>query len=202
MTENTAARLSIIRTAIPGLDGSSTRRIVLRCALALLGTLAIALSSKIEVPFYPVPMTMQTMTILLIAAVYGGRLGFATVALYLMEGALGLPVFSGTPERGIGLAYMAGPTGGYLLGFLLAAGLVGWFAERRAGKALLPLAGMMAVGLAVVYAFGATWLATFVGWDKAFTLGVMPFVLGDALKIALAAAFVKASWSRLSKRSA
>ncbi|TCS62957.1 biotin transporter BioY [Varunaivibrio sulfuroxidans] len=198
---NTTARHPLIHTAIPALNGSPARRMALHCGLALVGTLFIALSSRIEVPFYPVPMTLQTLAVMVIAAVYGGRLGFATLALYLMEGALGLPVFSGTPERGVGLVYMTGPTGGYLLGFLLAAGLVGWFAERRAGKSLLPLAGMMAAGLLVVYAFGATWLATFTGWDKAFTLGVAPFILGDVLKIALAAALVKASWSRLSKRA-
>lgn len=99
--------------------------------LALLGSVLLTISAKIEVPFYPVPMTMQTLVVLLLGMAYGARLGAATVLLYLAEGAVGLPVFAGTPERGIGIAYMMGPTGGYLAGFVLSAAITGWLTERR-----------------------------------------------------------------------
>ena len=98
--------------------------------LALVGTLVLAISAKIQVPFYPVPMTMQTFVVLVIGMTYGWRMGGATILLYLAEGAVGLPVFAGTPEKGIGVAYMLGGTGGYLLGFLIAATACGWLAER------------------------------------------------------------------------
>ena len=99
--------------------------------LALLGSALLTISAKIEVPFYPVPMTMQTLVVLLLGMAFGARLGAATVLLYLAEGAVGLPVFAGTPERGIGIAYMLGPTGGYLVGFVLSAAITGWLTERR-----------------------------------------------------------------------
>ena len=98
--------------------------------LAIAGTALLTLSAKIQVPFYPVPMTMQTFAIVVIAMAFGWKLGAATVVLYLLEGAFGLPVFAGTPAKGIGIAYMTGPTGGYLVGFFLAAGLTGWLAQR------------------------------------------------------------------------
>jgi hypothetical protein len=107
-----------------------TRSIGRALVLAVAGTLLLTLSAKMKVPFYPVPMTMQTLVVLVIGAVYGWRLGVATILLYLAEGASGLPVFADTPERGIGLAYMMGPTGGYLLGFVVGAAIVGWLAER------------------------------------------------------------------------
>ena len=152
--------------------------------LALLGSVLLTLSAKVQVPFYPVPMTMQTLVVLLIGMAFGARLGAATVALYLAEGAVGLPVFAGTPEKGIGLAYMMGPTGGYLLGFVLAAAVAGWIVERRrdaAGLALAVVAGSIAI-----YAPGVLWLARFVGLGMAIELGLVPFVWGDLLKAGLA----------------
>ena len=152
--------------------------------LALLGSVLLTISAKLEVPFYPVPMTMQTLVVLLIGMAFGARLGVATVALYLAEGAAGLPVFAGTPEKGLGLAYMMGPTGGYLLGFVLAAAIAGWIVERRrdaAGLALAVLAGSIAI-----YASGVLWLASFVGFGKALELGLVPFLWGDLLKAGLA----------------
>ena len=116
--------------------------------LALLGSALLTLSAKVQVPFYPVPMTMQTLVVLLIGMAFGARLGVAAVALYLAEGAVGLPVFAGTPEKGIGLAYMIGPTGGYLLGFVVATAVAGWLAERRnepAGIGLAVVAGSIAI---------------------------------------------------------
>jgi biotin transport system substrate-specific component len=129
-------------------------------------------------------MTMQPFAVLLIGLAFGARLGVATVALYLAEGALGLPVFAGTPERGIGLAYMLGPTGGYLLGYPLAVALTGWIAERRRDAAGLALA--VAAGYLAIYIPGLLWLAKFVGFQAVLGLGLAPFVWGDLLKAALA----------------
>jgi biotin transport system substrate-specific component len=164
-------------------------------ALAVAGTLLLTLSAKLKVPFYPVPMTMQSRVVLVIGATYGWRLGAATVALYLVEGALGLPVFADTPERGIGLPYMMGPTGGYLVGFVLAAGVVGWLAERGWDRSIALTFAAMAVGHAVLFAAGFAWLATLIGPEKAWTLGVVPFALATLLKTALGAALVPALWS-------
>jgi biotin transport system substrate-specific component len=159
-------------------------RLLRAAVLALMGSALLTISAKVQVPFYPVPMTMQTLVVLLIGMAFGARLGVATVVLYLAEGAAGLPVFAGTPEKGIGLAYMIGPTGGYLLGFVLAAGIAGWIVERRrdaAGLALAVLAGSIAI-----YASGVLWLASFVGVGKALELGLVPFLWGDLLKAGLA----------------
>jgi biotin transport system substrate-specific component len=143
----------------------------------------LILSAKTTVPFWPVPMTMQVAAVFLIAGVGGLRLASTSLMAYLAAGALGLPVFAGTPEKGIGLAYMIGATGGYLMGFLLAATLVGW-ARDRFGK--IAAIALMPVGLAIVYALGAAWLAQFVPADKVLAYGVTPFLLGDLCKIALA----------------
>jgi biotin transport system substrate-specific component len=158
--------------------------------VALAGTALLTLSAKVQVPFWPVPMTFQTFAVLAIAGLAGARLGVLIVALYLAEGLLGLPVFAGTPARGIGLAYMIGPTGGYLVGYLLAALLVGLAAESRPRDRPLRLFGAMALALAVIYACGAAWLARTVGWNAALTAGVVPFVLGDLAKLVLAFALV------------
>ncbi len=143
----------------------------------------LTLSAKVTVPFYPVPMTMQIAAILLIASLGGLRFSAETLGGYLALGAAGLPVFAGTPEKGIGLAYMTGTTGGYLLGFFLAALLVGWAADRFGKKAMF-LA--MPAGVALIYVFGLAWLAQFVPSDKLLEWGMTPFLLGDALKIAIA----------------
>jgi biotin transport system substrate-specific component len=168
--------------------------------LALVGTLLLTLSAKAQVPFYPVPMTLQTMVVFLIGITYGPRLGVATVALYLLQGALGYPVFAGTPEKGIGLAYMMGPTGGYLAGFLLAALITGIVAER------LPrwpaVAAAIAVATLLVYLLGAAWLATFVGVEKVWALGIAPFLLGDFVKLLLATALAQVGLSALRRRIA
>lgn len=156
-------------------------------ALALSGAAIITLGAKTQIPFWPVPMTLHALAVFSLAALLGPGLGVATMAAYLGAGAMGLPVFSGSPERGIGLAYMAGPTGGYLLGFLMASGLIGWLATGRGwiGRALAMLAG-----LAVVYAAGLAWLAAFVPATKLLAAGLTPFLLGDVVKVALAATLV------------
>ena len=169
--------------------------------LAVVGSLALWLSAKIQVPFYPVPMTMQTFVVLVIGMAFGWRLGGATILLYLAEGAVGLPVFAGTPERGIGLAYMMGPTGGYLVGFFFSAVVVGWLAERGWDRRVIPTLAAMVAGTAIIFAFGVLWLGAFIGWDQpVLDLGLIPFLPGAAFKIALAAAVLPAIW-RLVDRS-
>lgn len=152
--------------------------------LTLAGVAVLTVAAKVQIPFWPVPMTLHILAVMAISAYAGPRLAVATMLGYLMAGALGLPVFAGTPERGIGLAYMMGPTGGYLLGFVVAAWLVARLAKNRqfAGR----FAAML-VGLAVIYALGAAWLAKFVPFDQVFALGVAPFVLGDVIKAGIAA---------------
>ncbi len=158
-------------------------------ALALGGAALITLGAKIQIPFWPVPMTLHTLVVFFLAATLGPRLGFAAMAAYLAAGALGLPVFSGTPERGIGLAYMAGPTGGYLAGYLLGAALTGWLAQ---GRGLIGRFLAMLAGLTVVYAFGLAWLASFVPESSLLAAGFTPFILGDLVKLALASGLITA----------
>lgn len=168
--------------------------------LAVLGTIALWISAKIQVPFYPVPMTMQTFVVLVIGMAFGWRLGAATIALYLAEGAVGLPVFAGTPERGIGLAYMAGPTGGYLAGFLAAAATVGWLAMKGWDRNVWTTLAAMVLGTAIIFVFGYVWLGAVIGYDTAFVAGVVPFLYGAAFKIALAAAVLPMAW-RFARRA-
>jgi biotin transport system substrate-specific component len=175
----------------PATTGQSALRAVL---LALFGSLLLWASAKVQVPFYPVPMTLQTGVVLLIGLAYGPRLAAGTLLLYLAEGAAGLPVFAGTPERGIGLAYMVGPTGGYLVGFLVAAVIAGWTAERSRHW-LTTVLGLLA-GIVAIHLLGAVWLATLIGPAKAVSLGVLPFLLGDAVKLALVATAAEAGLVR------
>lgn len=167
--------------------------------LALLGSGMLALSSKVAVPFLPVPMTLQSLVVLLIGASFGSRLAVATVVLYLVEGMIGLPVFTGTPERGIGLTYMVGPTGGYLLGWVATAAIVGALAERGADRAIGRLFPAMLVGNAVAFVCGFAWLAHLLGADAALRVGVLPFLPGDLVKTLLAAMLVPAVWGMLAK---
>ena len=152
--------------------------------LALIGSIILAVSSKIKIPFYPVPMTMQTLIVLVIGIGYGWKLGLATVSLYLFEGVIGLPVFSGTPEKGIGLIYFTGPTMGYLIGFLVAVYFSGKFNyDNNLIKNFLKL--MLATSL--IYILGISWLGSLIGWDKPiFQLGAQPFLLAEVFKILIA----------------
>ena len=156
-------------------------------------------SAKVQVPFYPVPMTLQTLVVLLIGIAFGWRMGSATVLAYLAQGALGFPVFAGTPEKGLGLLYMAGPTGGYLLGFALAAATTGWLAERGLDRSAIGTAFAMAAGNVVIYVCGLVWLSSFVGMEKAVDFGLVPFLLGDLMKIALATATLPMIWKFLNR---
>ena len=149
--------------------------------LAVVGSALLTVSAKIQVPFWPVPMTMQTFAVLVIGMAYGWRLGAATVLLYLVEGAAGLPVFAG----GGGAAYMAGTTGGYLVGFLAGRG---W--DRAAGTTLLA----MLLGTAIIFLLGVAWLAGLIGLEKAIAGGLTPFLAGAGFKIILAAAVLPLAW--------
>jgi biotin transport system substrate-specific component len=181
------------------LPKNGTARLAGNGIAVVAGSLLLWAAAKIQVPFYPVPMTLTTLVIMVIGACYGWRLGLATVALYLVEGAIGLPVFSGTPERGVGIAYMVGPTGGYLLGYLVAVFVVGWFAQRGADTSPMRLLGAMLIADAALLAIGYLWLATLVGPEAAWTAGVLPFLFGDLLKVAIAALAVPAG-SRVLRR--
>jgi biotin transport system substrate-specific component len=166
-----------------------------KAVLVVLGTMLLAISAKLKVPFYPVPMTMQVFVVLVLGLAFGVRLAVAIILLYLAEGAAYLPVFAGTPERGLGLPYMVGPTGGYLFGYLLAAAVVGLLADRgwsrHVGKAIIACL----IGLALIYVPGILWLGSVIGWDKpVIDLGFTPFILGDLVKVLIAALGVTGVW--------
>ena len=152
--------------------------------IALLGSIFLAISSKVKIPFYPVPMTMQTLVVLLIGICFGWKLGIATISLYIFEGVIGLPVFSGTPEKGVGLAYFMGPTMGYLIGFIIAGYLAGRFIyDNNYFLNFLKLT----FATSFIYIFGMVWLGTLIGWDKPiFELGAKPFLLAEVFKILIA----------------
>ena len=135
-------------------------------AFAIAGSIALTISAKISIPTIPVPFTMQTLVVLLLGFAYGPTLAGATVGLYLLQGAFGLPVFQGTPEKGLGLAYMMGPTGGYLAGFFVAAVVCGKLAQKGWDKRFSTMALGMILGNAIIYAFGLAWLGSLIGWDK------------------------------------
>jgi biotin transport system substrate-specific component len=171
-----------------------------RIAAIVLDSLTLTVSAKVQIPFWPVPMTLQSLVILLIGLGYGWRLGTATVLLYLGEGAVGLPVFAGTPERGIGLVYMAGPTGGYLIGFLLATAALGWLAERGWDRSLACTGAAMAVGHIILFVPGVLWLAVLVGFEQAVRTGVEPFVAATLVKTALGVAIMSVAWGAARRR--
>lgn len=177
---------------------TADNRVFRAVLLAVVGSLLLALSAQFKVPFYPVPMTMQTFVLLALALAYGWRLGLATVLLYFAEGALGLPVFAG---GGGGLAYFAGPTGGYLLGFLAAAAYAGYMAERGGNKSLMTAIVVLLIADTLIFAFGVTRLAAFFDWDwqKAAAAGLLPFILGDLCKVFLAAALAVGA-TKISRR--
>jgi biotin transport system substrate-specific component len=170
--------------------GKGSRSLLRDAMIALAATGILAVSAKIQVPFYPVPMTMQSLVVLVIGAAFGWRLGAATLALYLAEGAMGLPVFA----TGSGLAYMMGPTGGYLLGFVAAAALTGYLAERGWTKSVIGALAALTIGHAVIFLFGFGWLAALIGASKAYLGGVAPFYAASLFKTLLGAALLPAVW--------
>lgn len=188
---------SLISGAIPE---KGAARLATQLLLAVIGSVLLALSAKAKVVLGPVDLSLQSLVVLLIAASYGSRLGVATLLLYMLEGALGYPVFQSTPEKGIGLAYMMGSTGGYLAGFVVMAAIVGFAADRGWDRNPLKLFGAMLVAEIVMMAMGFGWLAALIGVEKSWQFGVAPFILPDLIKVALAAALVPAVWALLPKR--
>ena len=186
----------LIDASWPSAGSQALRRVI----LILAGTALLAISAKVQVPFWggPVPLTMQTFVVIVLGAAYGWGLGLATILAYLAEGALGIPVFAGAVA---GPAYMAGPTGGYLIGFVLGAGLCGGLAARGWDRSLWQTAIAMTLGHLVILGCGVTWLALalHMGFDKAWAVGFMPFVSATLLKTALAVAVMPLAW-RIAKR--
>ena len=181
----------LVSVALPD---NRAARLLVQLALAFAGTLLLTLSAKTKVMLGPVDMSLQTLAIFLIAAAFGMKLGVATLLLYMAEGALGWPVFQSTPEKGIGLAYMMGTTGGYLLGFVVAAAVVGWAADRGWDRNVFKFVGALLVAEIAIMALGYGWLATIIGADKAWTFGVLPFIVPDLVKVGIAAALMPAIW--------
>jgi len=189
---------TLLGAAFPRASGNLLRGAI----IIVLGSLLLTLSAKIQIPFYPVPLTLQTLVVLLIGATCGWRLGALTVIAYMAQGAAGLPVFAGTPEKGIGLAYMVGPTGGYLLGFVLAAAATGFLAERGFDRNPFTAFAAMIAGNALIYLPGLLWLGALLGWDKPILeWGFYPFLLGDLTKAALGAALLPLAWKFVGRRN-
>ena len=163
---------------------------IIKSMLAIvLGSIALTISAKIKIPFYPVPMTMQTFVVLFLGISLGYKIGLATIGLYLIEGIAGLPVFSNSPEKGVGLLYFTGPTMGYLIGFLTAC----YFASMIKFKdSYFVVLGKLIIATSTIYILGLFWLGTLIGWDKPIlALGAKPFLLAEIFKIAILALLVK-----------
>ncbi|MGB0682152.1 MAG: biotin transporter BioY [Magnetovibrionaceae bacterium] len=163
---------------------------------AVLGSLVLALSAKIQVPFWPVPMTLQSLAIITIGMAFGMKLATFTVLLYLGEGLVGIPVFAGA---GAGPAYLMGPTAGYLAGFVMAAAFCGWMAERGWDRHWLKALAALTIGHLLMFIPGVAWLATLMGLEKAMAVGFTPFVAATVLKTLLAAALLQAAWKLVKK---
>ena len=151
-------------------------------SLMLIGTLILAFSSKVQVPFWPVPMTMQTFVVFLIGMSYGLRLSFYTLLAYILEGAMGLPVFA----TGSGLAYLVGPTAGYIYGMLFAAMLIGFLSEKGFSNTYFMSLVSLLIGSIIIFSLGVGYLGTIIGFDKAINFGLLPFIPSELFKIALA----------------
>ena len=183
---------SLFETLVLDKDVNNSQKIFRYGILTLTGSALIAICAHVSVPFYPVTVTMQTFAVILIGLTYGWRLGGITVALYLVEGAIGLPVFAG--GKG-GFIILIGPTAGYLYGFFIAAVACGWFAERGFDRSYFKLILPLLAGNVLLYTSGLIWLANFIGWDKpVLDLGLYPFIPGDLLKIAMAAVLLPTAW--------
>ena len=164
-------------------------QIIKSLLIIFFGSLALAVSAKIKIPFYPVPMTMQTFVVLFIGISMGYKIALTTIGLYLLEGIIGLPVFSNSPERGVGLVYFTGPTMGYLIGFLSACFLASFV---KLDDNYFIIFSKLALSVSTIYILGVLWLGTLIGWDKPiFELGVMPFLLAEIFKIILLTIFTK-----------
>jgi len=161
----------------------SNNKVIKIFLISLMGSILLTISAKIKIPFYPVPMTMQTFVVLFLGISFGYKVGVTTILLYLLEGIVGLPVFSNSPEKGIGIAYFVGPTMGYLIGFIFACFLAGYF--KYNSNYLINFLKIL-VSTSIIYIFGVIWLGTLIGWDKPILqLGVFPFLLAEFFKMLL-----------------
>ena len=168
---------------------NSQTKIIKSLIVIFLGSVVLAISAKIKIPFYPVPMTMQTFIVLFLGVSFGYKIAISTVGLYLIEGILGLPVFSNSPERGIALVYFTGPTMGYLVGFLIACFLAS-FIKFEDNYMIIFIKLVLAVS--TIYILGVFWLGTLIGWDKPIIqLGVTPFLIAEFLKVVLLTVITK-----------
>ena len=162
---------------------SRVEKIIKLILITIVGSILITISAKVKIPFYPVPMTMQTFVILLIGITLGYKIGLATVALYLFEGIIGIPVFASSPEKGIGIAYFIGPTMGYLIGFLVAVYFSGSF---KYDKGIINTFLKLIFSVSFIYILGLIWLGTLIGWEKPiFKLGAQPFLIAELFKVLL-----------------
>ena len=162
---------------------NSQTRIIKSLLVIFLGSILLAISAKVKIPFYPVPMTMQTFVVMLLGISFGYRIAIASVSLYLIEGIMGLPVFSNSPERGVGFAYFIGPTMGYLIGFLVASYLASYVNIK---DNFLVIFIKLVLAVSTIYLLGVLWLGSVIGWDKpVMELGVLPFLLAEIFKITL-----------------
>ena len=172
--------------------------------LILAGTAVVSLLAQVSIPWYPVPFTGQTLAVLLVGGMLGAMRGALSLAVYFAIGALGAPIFS---DQSGGWDIITGATGGYIIGFILAAGVVGWLCERGADRRVVPMIGALLLGNVLIYAIGVPWLANWspagdgvgLGWAQAYELGVQPFILGDLLKLAIVAAILPAGWALLQR---
>jgi len=157
--------------------------------IIILGSIALTISAKVKIPFYPVPMTMQTFVVLFLGLTFGYKIGLSAVGLYLFEGIIGIPVFSNSPEKGVGIAYFTGPTMGYLIGFLSASYLSSYINSK---DNLLKIFTKLTISVSTIYILGVLWLGTLIGWDKPIiSLGITPFLLAEFFKILLLTLMVK-----------
>ena len=167
----------------------SNNKVIKIFLISLIGSVLLTISAKIKIPFYPVPMTMQTFVVLFLGISFGYKVGVTTIFLYLLEGIAGLPVFSNSPEKGIGIAYFVGPTMGYLIGFIFACFLAGYF--KYNSNYLTNFLKILA-STSIIYFFGVIWLGTLIGWDKPILqLGVFPFLLAEFFKMLLLTLLIK-----------
>ena len=189
----TLMKATLLRTSSFGTEEQVS--VIGKIMFLVLGVAILSLSAHFKVPFYPIPMTLQTLVVLLIGMSYGPHLGGATILSYLLLGGLGAPVFSG----GAGFAYLIGPTGGYLAGFFVAVTVLGFLAERGMGKNWITSAALAVIGTVIIYALGLSWLTSIIGYEKAIQFGLMPFVFGDCLKIVIVTLSIPLAWKILDR---
>ena len=195
----TAIHKSVLSEVILPRD-SRQAKLVKQIALVLVGVMLLVLSAKIKIPMIPVPMTMGTFAVLSIGAVYGPRLGLMTIIGYMIVGALGFDVFASSSSEKFGVSYMMGSTGGYLVGYVLAILFLGWTARQGWDRSVLKMAAAMVLGNVIIYVPGLLWLATLYGWDQPIlTWGLTPFLMGDLVKLGLAALLLPGAWRLVDK---